>query len=118
MPSSKQGYATVPGVGTVAFTWDRIAQLIDAFGVEFDTKISTAARNSDVATLAAIVAIGNGDMTADEVMQASPPIQPTTEALITALNYAFHGTAGAPQLADENPTIAARLLTSLVRRFR
>jgi len=108
----------VPGVGAVAFTWDRMAQLVDALGPEFDTKITAAALGTDVKVIATAVAIGHGGLSPDEVMRMSPPVQPTINALLEALNLAFHGQKVAPHVAGENPTMARRVLTLLVAPFR
>lgn len=108
----------MPGVGAVAFTWDRIAQLVDALGPEFDSQISAAAINTDIAVIAQAVSIGNGELTPADVVKLSPPITPTVNALLEALNLAFHGRRVAPQVADENPTMARRVTTSLTRLFK
>jgi len=110
MTNSYRGEIDVKGVGQLRFTWDRIAQLRDELGGDFDEKITKAAMENDVVTMAAVVAIGTG-LSAEKVNEASPPIIPTFNAIIAALNLAFHGETQAPKVSKKKPTTTRKPAT-------
>ena len=121
MLNPHRGETEVPGIGVIRFDWDAIARLVDEFGAGFDSVISQAIVEADVEVLAKTVAIGAVDaITPEFVADVSPPITPTANAIMKALNLAFHGTEGAPAAErDENPppwTLLVRGVKRLLRR--
>lgn len=87
----------VPGLGTLRYDWHAIGRLVEEFGQDFDAAISKASVLTDIDAIAKAVAIGLGDgISAEDVKRASPPIVPTVQAVMEALNLAFHGQKGAP----------------------
>lgn len=104
MPNTARGEQDIPGLGTLRYDWNAIARLIDAFGESFDATLSEAMMKNDLEAVATAVAIGlGGDWTADAVKEASPPIVPTINAVMVALNLSFHGQKEAPPAAAGNP---------------
>jgi hypothetical protein len=99
---------------TLHFTWDAIAKMDAEFGSE-------GHQMDNPEHLAKIVAFGlqehHPDMTEEKVRKASPPIQPTVEAVVTALNYAYYGPLKADKGKSKRPREARRLRTSLKRLF-
>src|SRR3546814_13420921 len=85
LPNKHRGEMDVPGLGTLRYDWDRVAQLIAEFGEDFDSHVSESAKRMDLETIAKAAAIGLGiDVAA--VKRASPPIIPTVGAVMAALN--------------------------------
>lgn len=105
MRNEYRGEQYVPGLGTLNYDWDAIARLIDSFGQSFDAKLSEAMVSNDLDAIATAVAIGlGGGVTPDDVKKASPPIVPTVNAVMIALNLSFHGSKEAPAATgDGNP---------------
>lgn len=103
--NTHRGEQSVPGLGVLTYDWDAIARLIDAFGQSFDTKLSEAMVSNDLDAIATAVAIGlGGETTPEDVKRASPPIVPTVNAVMVALNLSFHGKKEAPAATgDGNP---------------
>lgn len=104
MANEYRGEVNVPGIGPLRYDWDGVARLTSEIGEDFETEISKAAGVSlNMNIIAKAVAIGSG-LTVDEVKAASPPIVPTVQAVMAALNLAFHGKEGAvPTTGNENP---------------
>lgn len=98
------------------FGWSGIALLQQELGQDFDVKISQAMTNLDLAALAKVLAIGLRDswpdVTAEMIVQESPPIAMVNEKIMLGLKRAFHGEA--PAEPDENPR-KGRLQTALQR---
>lgn len=107
MRNAHRGEVTLPGLGTLRYDWDGLARLIGEFGQDFDSVVAKASASMDVDTIAKAVAIGlGGDVTAEDVKRASPPIVPAVQAVMRALNLAFHGDekgAAPADQADANP---------------
>lgn len=101
------------------YDWQRIERLVAELGENFDAKISDAVRTNDLDTLALAVSIGCDDgATVDEIKAESPAIVPTVQAVMTALNVAFHGTKEAPAATgDENPPWWVSLWRRVKRLF-
>jgi len=120
--NAERGEVAIPGLGLLHYDWDAIARLIDAFGQDFDSTISEAMVKNDMTAIATAVAIGLGPtVTPDEVKAVSPPIVPTVNAVMVALNLSFHGEpTGAPHdEAEPNPTTRkARRATSSRKRSK
>lgn len=96
----------MPGLGVLSYDWDAVARLVAALGSDFDTKITQAALETDMETLATAVAIGLGE-SVEYVKDISPPITLTVAAVMEALNLAFNGQREAsPADGSENPPAA------------
>lgn len=84
------------------FTWDAIAQLRAAFGPEYDERISKALDGRDVEAIAKVVAIGTGgELEPREIIEASPPLVATSNAVFRALYLAYYGPDGPPPRDEE-----------------
>lgn len=106
-----------PGLGVLQYDWDAVARLVAALGPDFDTKISHAAINTDLDTIALAAAVGLGE-TPEYVKDVSPPIASTAQAVMEALNLAFHGEVEAPAATgDANPTLWTSLVARVTRLF-
>lgn len=117
---------TIAGKGLIlCFDWEALAAIRTRFGKAAD-ELGTLITGSGPKPLAAILAIGlarhHPEWTEAEVMKASPPIRPTVDAVVRAINIAYHGTPEPPEAIRENPPMrrliqwAARLLTKSGRR--
>lgn len=99
---------------TLHFTWDAIAKMDNEFGTDGHDM-------DNPEHLAKIVAIGlqknHPYMTEAKVREASPPIQPTVEAVVTALNYAYYGPLKARKASSNRPREARQWRTLLRRLF-
>lgn len=107
MPNEKRGEVHLAGVGVIRFDWDAIANLKAQFGDNFDQAVSDAVQSLDVTAMSEILAAGTTAMTAAQIRKASPPVMEAGNAILTALNLAFHGERKAPPAKDdgtENPT--------------
>jgi hypothetical protein len=112
-----RGDVGITGLGVLRFDWERLARLVALLGPDFDTKLSKAATNYDLDTVAQAVSIGLGGLDPDRIKAHSPPIVPTVAALMAALNLAFHGAKEPPPVtAGENPPRMKRAATSLPKR--
>lgn len=110
----KRGEVVVDGVGVIKFTWDRIEQLRDDLGNEFDGRISVGAANFDLEILSKALSVGTGgEKSAEDIRKISPPIAVSYMKLMQALNLAFHGTeATTVEDVDENFPTTDELKTS------
>lgn len=93
------------------YDWDAVARLKSELGEAFEIRVSDAIRTWDVDTLSVVLSIGlrheHPEATPEAIRAASPPLGPCQQAIIEALNLAFHGTTEVPDQPDENPPKAA-----------
>lgn len=113
MPNAVRGEVELPGLGVIRFNHDALARVRDVLGPEWDKVLSDAMLTHDMETIDKVVAIGLGK-SFEEVWAFSPPVVPTIEAVMVALNLAFHGQREAPRDADENPPV----LQGIISRMR
>jgi hypothetical protein len=89
------------------FGWSGIALLQEILGTEFDVRINQAIGTLDLQVLAKTLAIGLRNswpgVTAEMVIDASPPIVSATEAIALGMKRTFHGMGEVPALPDQNP---------------
>lgn len=102
---------------TLAFDWSALARIRAELGADGQGR----ALSGDLPALAALVAIGlarhHPDWDAETVAAASPPINPTIEAVQAALVSAYFGPAGMPKEPEpENPPVPSE--TRLNRLWR
>jgi hypothetical protein len=99
------------------YGWAEIAALQAALGEDFSTRIAQAMAATDGNVLAQVLAIGLKhdwpEVTAEAIVEASPPIAATIEAINRALTLAFHGVKGVPDDPAARPTLAARMLAAI-----
>jgi hypothetical protein len=114
LPNAYRGETSVPGLGTLRYDWDAVAKLIAEFGQDFDANISKSMAKMDLETIAKAVAIGLG-ITPEEVKRAAPPIVPTINAVMIALNLSFHGKSEAPVATGGNPPKRSAVTSSRKR---
>lgn len=103
MSNPYRGDVVLEGVGTLRFTWGRLAALKAEFGADWDKSLSAAMAQTDTDTIARAIAIGAGVEKA-AVEEASPPVTVAVEALLAALNVAFYGDKESPEAPGENPS--------------
>lgn len=89
----------------IVFDWEAIALLQQEYGKkDFDSRVTQAWSMGDVHELAKILSIGlrkhHPDISPEMVMEASPPINVATEAVITGMHRAFNG-LDPPSLQEE-----------------
>lgn len=98
-----RGDVALPGLGILRYDWERIGKLISMLGPTFDTKIAQAAMHLDLDTIANVLAVGLGDVSAEEIKRQSPPVKTCIDAINTALSLAFNGEGTPPAERAENP---------------
>jgi len=101
---------------TVQFDWRALGAVKTEFG---GTELGSLIRGDDPQALAKMLAIGlakhHRDWTVERILDASPPIMPTVDALTAALNAAYYGPEGPPSDITANPLrrIAGTLLNAI-----
>lgn len=99
---------------TLRFTWSAIESVRGAWGDDYAARMSDALEKSILPDLAFLVAT-TGDMTADAVMEWSPPVTLTAAALTQAWRCAWLGAEAAkPKADDANPMTALPILSRLL----
>lgn len=104
----------------LCFTWSVIAGLRERLGEEYLARVAAGIDQRDVAAMADLVAAASGK-TAVEVMEWSPPIIPTVEALQRAWALAWIGPEAvqdveeAASTDDEPDPPPARPILSVLR---
>lgn len=103
------------------YDWRAVGLIRERFGAkEFEAKLAALGDGVDVAGLAEVVVIGlarnHPDMTAEMVLDLSPPMVETVNAFNDALTLGFFGPNGAPE--DDGQTDPTKPATSSKGRKR
>lgn len=106
---------------TLVYDWRALSRIRSELG----PKAVTIALDGDLDSLSKLIEAGlakhHPDWTADRVMEASPPMNPTVEAVTEALHCAYWGTKEPPEDDGQNPperkaTLSSRLWQRLTGR--
>lgn len=100
---------------TVFFGWGGIAALRSEFGENFDVAITQAIAAQDLETIAKVLAVGLRQswpgVTSEAIMDASPPIAKSIEAVMLAWKRTFQGDEEVRDEPAENPRRKRRQAT-------
>jgi hypothetical protein len=101
------------------FDWRALGAVKTEFGT---AALGDLIRGDDPHALAKMLAIGlakrHPEWTVERILDASPPVMPTVDALTAALNAAYFGPGGAPEAVTANPLRRiAKMLLSAIRWF-
>lgn len=106
----------------LAFTWGVLAEIRATYGEGFQDQFNEALASTDFRVLAELVSLATErELSAAEVMRASPPIVATVKALAEAFSLAYHGPEWArekkPSPLAHAAAAAMRNLPSLIMSF-
>lgn len=74
------------------FTWAAVAALQSELGQDYDQELANAVDTFDTAKLAKIISIGiNDELTAAQIMAASPPLVEICRGVMEAITMAYYG---------------------------
>ena len=106
-----RGEVKAPIIGTLCYDYEALARLFDELGAEWPEELTKAQLRKDIRTIVKIAEIGS-DKSADQIIEASPPLSLLCVAITEAINLSFNGVEenkGAKRGdAEENPPSKSR----------
>lgn len=110
---------------TLRYNMTAIAALKESFGDQAHVVLNNACSSCDVKVLATGIAIGlernhPGEFTQEKVLELSPPVRPSQQAVYEALMAGWYGGEGPPELDAVDPTkrLGKRIKEWLTQLFR